>query len=143
MISLSKIFEFAASHRLFNPKWSNEKNLEVYGKCANLNGHGHSYKLEVTVKGTPDCDSGMIINASKLSELVNRIIVEELDHKNLNLDVPWLSGKVTTVENIITSIWQQLSPEVTKALPNAHLSRLKLWETSKVFAILDFEDIKQ
>jgi 6-pyruvoyltetrahydropterin/6-carboxytetrahydropterin synthase len=137
MLSLSKIFEFAASHRLFQTAWSDEKNYEVYGKCANPNGHGHSYKLEVTLGGQPDPETYMIINATELSALVKRVIIEELDHKNLNLDVLWLAGTVTTVENIIAAIWQRLAPEVTAAAPNAKLLRLKLWETNKVFAVLE------
>jgi 6-pyruvoyltetrahydropterin/6-carboxytetrahydropterin synthase len=134
MISITKTFEFCSSHKLYNPNWSEEKNFEVYGKCANENGHGHNYLLEVSVSGPIDPESGMIINAMDLSEIVKNGVYKEVDHKNLNLDVPWLEGKMPTVEVLTEEIWKQIEKSLKTAHPHVELSRIKLWETSKIFS---------
>lgn len=134
MISITKTFEFCASHKLYHPDWSEEKNRQIYGKCANANGHGHNYILEVSVSGPVDPETGMIINALDLSEIVKSGVYQEVDHKNLNIDVPWLEGKMPTVEVLTEEIWKQLEHSLKSAHPHVSLSRIKIWETSKIFA---------
>ncbi len=130
MVYLTRIEHFNAAHKLYNPKWSREKNEEVFGVCANENWHGHNFDLYVTVKGTPDPDTGFLIDAKKLSKLVNQEVIEKLDHKNLNLDVDFLENVMCTTENLATAIWQQLSPHLP---PNAQLHCIKLYETPRIY----------
>src|SRR6478609_7642261 len=99
MVYLTRVEHFNAAHKLSNKNWSDDQNKEVFGKCANENWHGHNYELHVTVKGDPDPDTGFVFNAKKLGDLVNDVIIEAADHKNLNIDVPWMQGKFTSAEN--------------------------------------------
>jgi 6-pyruvoyltetrahydropterin/6-carboxytetrahydropterin synthase len=126
LIYLTRRYEFSASHRLFNPDFSDEKNWEIFRQCNNPNGHGHNYELEVTVKGQPDEQTGMLVDIVKLDELVNRVIILEVDHKHLNLDVPMFEGIIPTAENIVAVFWQQLVDEM---LTGAPLHRLRLFES--------------
>lgn len=126
MIYLTRRYEFSASHRLFNPNFSDEKNWEVFRQCNNPNGHGHNYELEVTVKGIPDKHTGMLVDIVKLDEVVNRIIIQAVDHKHLNLDVPMFKGVIPTAENIVAVFWQQLNPHIPATSP---LHRLRLFES--------------
>ena len=135
MVSVSKIFEFAAAHRLYRSDRSEEWNRQVYGKCANVNGHGHNYTLEVTVAGEVDAETGMIVNATVIDGIVKESILDQMDHRNLNLDVEWLSGRVTTVEVLIEAIWERLAPAITEAARPAFLKRLVLWETKRIYAV--------
>lgn len=136
MLTLTKIFEFSASHTLFNQDWSLEKNLDVFGKCANPNGHGHNFILEVTVAGPLNSGTNMIIDAGKLKTLVKQRVINEVDHRDLNRDVPWLEGIIPTVEGVVSAMWDILGP-VIAAEGQVRLARLKLWETSTVFAQKD------
>lgn len=130
MVYLTRIEHFNAAHKLFNPDWSREKNEEVFGKCANENWHGHNFELYVTVKGEPDPGTGFIFDAKKLGTLVNERVIEKLDHRNLNVDVDFMQGKMCSIENLITAIWQELEP----SLPvHVQLHCLKLVETSKIY----------
>jgi 6-pyruvoyltetrahydropterin/6-carboxytetrahydropterin synthase len=130
MVYLTRIEHFNAAHRLYNPNWSKEKNQEVFGKCCNENWHGHNFELEVTIKGWPDPDTGFIFDAKKLSAIIQDSIIEKLDHRNLNLDVDFMAGKLCSIENLIIGIWNELVP----ALPTGvKLHKLKLVETSKIF----------
>jgi len=113
MVYLTRKEQFCASHRLFNPKFSDEKNLEIYGKCAYPNGHGHNYELVVTVVGEPDRDTGMIMDLKKLSELLNREIIDKVDHRYLNIDVDFLKNVIPTAENLAVAFWRILSPRIT------------------------------
>ena len=133
MIYIGKTFEFSASHRLFRSEWTLEENLKVFGKCANPNGHGHNYKLEVTVCGDTDKITGMVIDASRLTAIIEEILLKEVDHKNLDVDVSWLSGSLTTVENLVCAFWDKLLGHIKKE--NASLYEIKLWETSRIYAI--------
>lgn len=101
---------FNAAHKLFNPKWTKERNDEVYGKCANENWHGHNFEIFVTVKGEPDPNTGFVIDAKLLSSIIKEHVIEVLDHKNLNLDVPFMQGKLCSIENLTYEIWNQLVP---------------------------------
>jgi 6-pyruvoyltetrahydropterin/6-carboxytetrahydropterin synthase len=130
MVYLTRIEHFNAAHKLYNPRWSKEKNEEMFGVCANENWHGHNFDLYVTVKGTPDPDTGFLIDAKKLSKLVNEKILEQLDHKNLNLDVPFLKDMMCTSENLAVAIWQQLEPHLPG---NVQLHAIKLYETPRIY----------
>lgn len=134
MLSLTKTFEFSAAHRLFSSELSEEENRRIYGKCAHGNGHGHNYRLEVWVSGQVSEQTGMIIDASKLDALVREEILAYVDHKNLDIDVPWLEGRPSTVENLVDAFWKRLEPEVRKHCPTGQLFRIVLWETSRIFA---------
>jgi 6-pyruvoyltetrahydropterin/6-carboxytetrahydropterin synthase len=101
---------FNAAHRLFKKEWTDEKNLEVFGKCSYPNFHGHNYVLELSVVGETDPETGYVIDLKKLQMLIQSCVIEKLDHKNLNLDVPELRGKVPTVENISMMIYEQMKP---------------------------------
>lgn len=118
---------FNAAHKLWREDWSEEKNWEVFGKCSNHNWHGHNFTIFVTVKGEPHPDTGFVINLKDLSQIVKREVVEPLDHKNLNLDVPFLKGMLASTENIIIQIWDRIKGPIAEA--GGELVKLKLVET--------------
>lgn len=109
--------------------WSEEKNLEVFGKCSNKNWHGHNFTLYVTVKGTPDPDTGFIVNLKRLSTIIKEYVIEKLDHKNMNLDVDFLQGMMPSIENVSVAIWKQLEPHIK----DCKLHCIKLVETESNF----------
>jgi len=125
-MTLTRSYEFAASHRLDSPALSPQENLEVFGKCNNAAGHGHNYLLEVTVAGEPDPTTGMILNMDDLDRLVAELVVDRYDHKNLNVDIPEFQGKVTTSEIVALEIFDRLKHR----LP-AKLERVRLHETAR------------
>ncbi len=131
MVYLTRVEHFNAAHRLYNESWSTEKNTEVFGKCANANWHGHNYELHVTVKGTPHPDTGFIFNAKTLGELIKDVVVERVDHRNLNLDVDFMQGKFTSAENFAMAIWDELKPHIEKN--GATLHAVKLVETQRIY----------
>jgi len=131
MIYVTRIEHFNAAHQLWNPDWSDEKNEDFYGKCANKNYHGHNYELHVTVKGEVNPETGFLINAKALSQLIKDIIIEEADHRNLNVDVPFMKGKMTSAENFTIAIWDELKAEVEKL--NCKMHYIKLVETPKIY----------
>jgi 6-pyruvoyltetrahydropterin/6-carboxytetrahydropterin synthase len=133
MVFVSRKEHFNAAHKLYNPSWSREKNEAVFGPCANENWHGHNFELIVTVQGKPDPDTGFVIDLKKLSQLIRQRIIEPLDHKNLNLDVPFMEGKLTSCENLIVEIWKILEPEVQEIASHARLHSLRLYETPRNF----------
>tara|TARA_B100000513_G_scaffold77686_1_gene31427 strand:+ start:2055 stop:2471 length:417 start_codon:yes stop_codon:yes gene_type:complete len=118
---------FNAAHRLFNPSWSDEKNEQIFGKCANKNWHGHNYNLFVTVEGPIDKDTGYVIDLKVLSDIIKNRIVDKMDHKNLNLEVDFMKDTITTAENIAIKIYEELESDI-KATGN-HLYSVKLYET--------------
>jgi len=130
MVYLTRAEHFNAAHKLFNPAWTREKNEAVFGKCANENWHGHNYDLFVTVKGEPSPDTGFLYDAKKLSEIINTHVIEKLDHKNLNLDVDFMSGKLCSTENLVIGIWNQLEPHIPAEI---RLHCVKLYETPRIF----------
>ena len=134
MKSITKTFEFSASHRLYQPAWSEEENLKQFGKCCNPHGHGHNYKLEVMVSGEINPQTGMILDASVLDKIVSEQVIVDLDHKNLNLQVSWLEGKIPSTENLVDEIWDRLFPNITTKAFNGKLHKLRLWETSRIYA---------
>ncbi len=129
MVYLTRHEHFNAAHKLSNPNWTKEKNVEVFGKCANENWHGHNYDLMITVKGNVDPDTGFVMDVKKLSELITDHVTEKLDHKNLNMDVPFLKDKFPSTENVAIAIWEQLSPHLPK---NVKLHCVKLYETARI-----------
>lgn len=130
MVYITRIEHFNAAHRLFNPNWTKEKNDEVFGKCANENWHGHNFELYVTLKGEPNSDTGFVFDVKKLSIIVQQHVIDKLDHKNLNLDVDFMAGKLCSIENLVIGIWEQLAPHLPK---DVNLHSLKLYETPRIF----------
>ena len=130
MVYLTRAEHFNAAHKLYNPSWSKEKNDEVFGKCANDNWHGHNYELFVTVKGEPDPDTGFLVDAKKLSIIINERVVDKLDHRNLNLDVDFMQGKMCSSENLVIEIWNQLRSHLPD---NVQLHCVKLYETPRIY----------
>ena len=130
MVYLTRIEHFNAAHKLYNPRWTKEKNEAVFGRCANENWHGHNFELYVTIKGTPDPDTGFIFDAKQLGKLVQERIIEKLDHRNLNEDVDFMKGKMCSIENLVIGIWNELQPHLPSSAP---LHCLKLVETAKIY----------
>jgi 6-pyruvoyltetrahydropterin/6-carboxytetrahydropterin synthase len=119
---------FNAAHQLFNPDLSDEENQRLFGKCANL--HGHNYVLEVVLAGEVDQATGYVLDLKFLSKVVSAQVIRDVDHHNLNTDVPWLKGLVPTSENLAQAIWDRLCPE----LPAGLLRSVRVWETDKNWA---------
>jgi 6-pyruvoyltetrahydropterin/6-carboxytetrahydropterin synthase len=132
MVYLTRVEYFNAAHKLYNESWSKEQNKEVFGKCANENWHGHNYELHVTIKGVPDAETGFIYNAKTLGDLIKDVIIEKVDHRNLNLDVDFMKGKFTSAENFAMGIWNELKPNVEK-VNNVQLHCVKLVETRSIY----------
>lgn len=130
-VYVSRKEHFNAAHKLANPAWSAEKNNEVFGPCANENWHGHNYELIVTVAGAPDPDTGFVVDLKTLSELIRNEVTEKLDHKNLNLDVDFMSGKMASTENLAIEIWKILEPLIPGISRFGRLHKIRLYETPK------------
>lgn len=132
MVYLTRVEHFNAAHKLSNASWTAEENYAVYGKCANENWHGHNYELHVTIKGTPNPETGFIFNAKTLGDLIKDVIVEKVDHRNLNLDVAFMKGKFTSAENFAIGIWNELLPHIEND-STVKLHCIKLVETPKIY----------
>jgi 6-pyruvoyltetrahydropterin/6-carboxytetrahydropterin synthase len=130
MVLLTRKIEFSASHRYDNPALSPEENRRVFGKCNNPHGHGHNYTLEVTVAGEPNPVTGMVLDLKELKDLLDREIMQRMDHRNLNAEVPELAGKIPTCENIALVIWNLLE----RKIPSGRLHRVRLYESADLFA---------
>jgi len=128
VVHVTRRERFNAAHKLWNDDWSAEKNAEVFGKCANPNWHGHNYELFVTVKGAPAAETGYCVDLKDLSDIIKEHITEQLDHKNLNLDVPWLQGMRTSTENLVLAIWDRLEPLVAEHT-GCRMHAIRLYET--------------
>ena len=124
-VTVTRRMRFSAAHRVFNPSLSDSENDAIFGKCNNPNWHGHNYTLDVSVEGSIDDRTGYVLDLSKLKALVEREVIRVVDHRNFNLDVPFMSGLIPTSENIIVAFWKILQP----AIAPARLTRLVLWET--------------
>jgi 6-pyruvoyltetrahydropterin/6-carboxytetrahydropterin synthase len=127
MIYITRREHFNAAHKLHNPTWTQEKNEEIFGKCANPNWHGHNYILYVTVKGKVNPETGYSANLKDISSIIKKYITEKLDHKNLNLDVDFLKDLMPSTENVVIAIWKQLLPHINAL--NCQLHSIKLCET--------------
>lgn len=132
MVYVSRKEHFNAAHKLYNPKWSKEKNEEVFGKCANEYFHGHNFEIIVTVKGEPDPDTGFVVDMKKLGDVIKVQITDKVDHKNLNLQVDFLKDKLCSCEIIVQEFWKILFPEIAK-ITSGQLHCIKLIETNKNF----------
>ena len=126
-VYITRRARFNAAHKLWNPRWDEQKNQEIFGKCSNHNWHGHNYELHVTVKGSPDIDTGYCMDMKVLSDIIKEFIEEPLDHKNLNLDVPWMYGKLASSENLVIEIWNQLEDPILNH--DCKLHAIRLYET--------------
>ena len=125
---VSRRATFNAAHQLSDPRRSEDENRRLFGKCANL--HGHNYVLEVVMSGEIDPATGYVFDLKELDEIIRRLLIDQVDHRNLNTDVPWLRGLIPTAENLAAAFWERLRPE----LPPGALRSLRLWETDKNWA---------
>ena len=127
-VLVSRRESFNAAHQLRDPERSDEENERLYGKCANV--HGHNYVIEVVAAGEVRDDTGYVLDLKELSDLIQRRVIQDVDHRNLNTDVPWLEGIIPTAENLAIAFWQRLQSE----LPDGLLRTVRLWETDKNWA---------
>lgn len=130
MVYITRIEHFNAAHKLYNPKWTKEENQVVFGKCANENWHGHNFELHVTLAGLPNPETGFVFDVKKLSVIIKEHVTEKLDHKNLNVEVDFMAGKICSIENLVIGIWNQLSPQLPVEIK---LHALKLYETPRIY----------
>ena len=133
MIELTRRATFSASHYYWNDRWSAEKNAQVFGRCANRNGHGHNYTLEVTVAGEPDAVTGFVVDLKCLKDVMEREVLAAYDHRHLNLEVPEFAKAIPTTENIAIAAWKRLEPAIAAA-GGARLRRVRVYETPEIFA---------
>ena len=135
MVYITKQVHFCAAHKLYNPDWSREKNEEIFGPCANENWHGHNFDLYITIKGVPDEGSGFVMNFKELKKIINREIIDKVDHRNLNVEVPFMKDKMTSCENLILEFWKIIEPIIREQSDRrASLHKLKLYETPTSYA---------
>ena len=130
MILLTRKAEFSASHYYWNSAWSEEENTRVFGKCANRNGHGHNYTLEVTVAGEPDPVTGFVLDLKGLKDTIEREVLVAYDHRHLNLEVPEFQTAIPTTENIAVAVWRRLEGKIE----GAKLHRVRVYEMPDLFA---------
>jgi 6-pyruvoyltetrahydropterin/6-carboxytetrahydropterin synthase len=131
MIYITRKASFNAAHKLSRPDWTEDKNTEVFGKCANPNWHGHNYQLYVTVKGEINPETGFLVDLKWLKDITNTYVVDKIDHRNLNLDVDFMQGKLASTENLAIAIWEQLVDLIAAA--GAELHSIKIYETENNF----------
>lgn len=131
MVYITRVEHFNAAHKLWNEKWSAEKNKEVFDKCANPNFHGHNYELHVTAKGMPDAETGFVMNAKELGVIIKRQVIDRVDHLNLNIDVDFMKGKFTSAENLAIAIWNEIKDLIAEK--GAQLHCVKLIETRSIY----------
>ncbi len=129
MMEVTRRYDFCASHRLHSKDLSDEENKQVYGKCNHINGHGHNYELEVTVRGEPDPRLGTVIHGAQMDEIIHHTIIDRVDHRNFNMDIKELQDVIPTTENVVRFIWEALKPEFG-SFP-AKLHKIRLSETPR------------
>jgi 6-pyruvoyltetrahydropterin/6-carboxytetrahydropterin synthase len=129
-VAITRRETFSAGHTLFNPTWDAERNRAIFGKCSNPSGHGHNYVLEVTLRGEIDPDTGFIFDLSELAALMRKLIIADVDHRNLNVDVDWLRGVIPTTENLACAFWDRLEANIA----GGRLYSVRLGETEKNWA---------
>jgi 6-pyruvoyltetrahydropterin/6-carboxytetrahydropterin synthase len=134
MIYLTRRATFSASHYYWNDAWTTEKNGQVFGRCANRNGHGHNYTLEVTIAGEPDPVTGFVLDLKWLKDVIEREVLAVYDHRHLNLETPEFKNEIPTTENIAIAAWQRLEPAIANGGQKAKLSRVRVYETPEIFA---------
>lgn len=131
MIHITRKESFCAAHKVSRPDWTEEKNREVFGKCSNPNWHGHNYTLWVTVKGEINPETGFVANLAEVSELIKKNVIDKVDHRNLDMDVDFMKGKISSTENLAVEIWKQLATPLETLGCQMHCIRLQ--ETEKNF----------
>ncbi len=131
MIYITRKASFNAAHKLSRPDWTEDENTAVYGKCANPNWHGHNYQLFVTVKGEVNPDTGFLVDLKWLKDIIMTYVVDKIDHRNLNLDVDFMQGKLASTENLAIAIWEQLCSLINES--GAQLHCIKIYETENNF----------
>jgi 6-pyruvoyltetrahydropterin/6-carboxytetrahydropterin synthase len=131
MIYITRRERFSAAHMLWNYNWNNQKNIEVFGKCANKNWHGHNFELFVTVKGEVNTDTGFVVNLKDLAKIIQEKVIDKLDHKNLNLDVDFMKDKMVSTEVLAIAIWEELEANIMQL--GATLHCIKVQETENNF----------
>ena len=127
VVTITRRLRINAAHRVHNPQLRDEENRALFGKCNNPNWHGHNYELDITVEGEVDPATGYVLDLKRLRDVVEETVLLDVDHRNLNLDVPWMSGIIPSTENLVVAIWRKLAP----AMPEGRLVRLVLWETPR------------
>lgn len=133
-VRVTRRLHFSSAHKLGRDDWSEQKNQEVFGLCASPNWHGHNYELDVTVSGEIAPETGFVYDLKHLREIVEALVIHDVDHRNLNLDVPWLGAVNPTTENLIVGIWQRLADKFPAGVT---LERLVLWETPRNYVEYD------
>ncbi len=127
MVHITRRERFSAAHRLYVKEWSDAENYNVFGACSNPNWHGHNYVLHVTVKGVPNKKTGFVENLKVLSKILKNKVISQLDHKNINLETPFMKGIIPSTENLALKIWQEIEPEINAT--NCTLHCVKVSET--------------
>jgi 6-pyruvoyltetrahydropterin/6-carboxytetrahydropterin synthase len=127
-VRITRRVHFSAAHRLHREEWSEARNAEVFGDCSNPNWHGHNYEMDVTVSGPVDAETGFVMDLKDLRDAVEALVVKDVDHRNLNLDVPWMEGIIPSTENFVVAIWERLRGQMPEGV---RLERLVLWETPR------------
>ena len=128
-VRVTRRVHFSAAHRLHNPAMSDEENSRVFGLCNLPNWHGHNYELDITVEGEPDPATGYLVDLGEVRDVAEEVL-KDVDHRNLNLDVPWLEGVIPSTENLVVALWERLAPRI----PRGRLARLVLFETPRNWA---------
>ena len=132
MIYLTRRERFSAAHRMYRPDWSDEKNQEIFGKCSNPNWHGHNYILWVTVKGEPASEHGFVMNINILKQIIIDKVIRKIDHKNINIEVDFMKGRIATTENLALAIWEELKPSVEKEGASLHCVKIEETENNSI-----------
>lgn len=129
-VRVTRRMHFSAAHRLYREDWSDERNADVFGDCSNPHWHGHNYEVEVTVAGPVDPETGYVMDLKALRELVEERVIQDVDHRNLNVEVTWLDGVIPSTENLVVAVWRRLEGSLP---PGVRLERVVLWETPRNF----------
>lgn len=132
MIFITRRERFNAAHRLFREDWDDEKNLKVFGKCSNPNWHGHNYTLFITIKGEINKETGLLVNLKDISRIVKEKIIEKIDHKNINLEVDFMKGQISSSENLAIGIWDELKPKIDDLGVSLHCIKIEETENNIV-----------
>ena len=132
MIYLTRRERFCAAHRMFRPEWSDDVNMEVFGKCSNPNWHGHNYVLWVTIKGEPSREHGFVMNINILKQIINEKVISRLDHRNINLEVDFMKDKIATTENLAVAIWNELKSAIEERGAMLHCVKIEETENNSI-----------
>jgi 6-pyruvoyltetrahydropterin/6-carboxytetrahydropterin synthase len=132
MIYLTRRERFCSAHRMFRPEWSDEENNRVFGKCSNPNWHGHNYILWITVKGEVSLEHGFVMNINTLKKIIQEKIINKIDHKNINLDVDFMKGRIATTENLAIAIWNELKEQIRKEGAVLHCVKIEETENNSI-----------